>query len=131
MKKSYLVAAALLVFIVFNIWNHYRVKQRGERDSEIFYTSDISGKISYLSENAGAVYFKAGNSEVKYMFIPTAVSDKGEERFSAFVTEGDSISKPANAAVLKLYKGDKVYKYKFKKLHEQPHQNKKVKPKER
>ncbi|MCX2740563.1 hypothetical protein [Pontibacter anaerobius] len=131
MKKSYLAIAALLVFILFNIWNHYRVKQRGEQDSEIFYTSGINGKITYLSANVGAVYFKVGNSEAKYMFIPTSVSGKGEERFSAFATKGDSISKPANATVLKLYKDDKVYKYKFKKLHEQPHQNKKVKPKER
>lgn len=131
MKKSYLVAAALLVFISFIIGYTNSVRERGKQDSKIFHTSTINGKITYVSANVGAVYFKVENREEKYMFIPTAVSGKVEERFSAFATKGDSISKPANAAILKLYKGDREYKYKFNKLHELPDQNKKVKPKER
>ena len=118
MKKPYLVAAALLVFISFNIWNHVRVKEKGKRESELFYTSAINGKITNVSASAGAVYFKVENREEKYMFIPTPVSGKKEERFSAFATRGDSISKPANAMYLKLYKGGKVYTYSFKILHE-------------
>ncbi|SFG67556.1 hypothetical protein [Pontibacter chinhatensis] len=118
MKKPYLVAAALLVFISFNFWNHVRVKEKGKRESELFYTSAINGKITNVSASAGAVYFKVENSEEKYMFIPTPVTGNQKKRFSAFATKGDSISKPAYATYLKLYKGGKVYTFSFSKLHE-------------
>ncbi|WP_276498392.1 hypothetical protein [Pontibacter litorisediminis] len=120
MKKPYAIAAALLNFISFNSWNHYSVKERGRRNSAIFHTSDIHDKLTYVSANAGAVYFKVEGGEVKYMFMPTAVSGKGEERFSAFATKGDSISKPARATVLKLYKDSKAYRYGFRNLHKKP-----------
>lgn len=58
------------------------------------------------------------NSEAKYMFIPKPVSGNQKERFSAFATRGDSISKPAYATYLKLYKDAKVYTYSFRILHQ-------------
>ena len=93
-------------------------KGKGKRESELFYTSAINGKITNVSANVGAVYFKVENSEEKYMFIPRPVSGNQKEWFSAFATRGDSISKPAHATYLKLYKEGKVYTYSFRILHE-------------
>lgn len=124
MKKPYIIATALLALSALIVWNQ-KVKQRGQQESEKFYSATINSRITYLSANVGAVYFKVADSEVKYGLIPTATSGKAEERFSAFAAVGDSISKPANTAILKLYKNNQEYKYRAKILHEQPQQSEK------
>lgn len=116
MKKPYKIATAILAVSAIVIWNQ-NVERRGQRESEIFYAATIKGRITYLSANVGAVYFKVADSEVKYGCIPTTISGKAEEMFSAFAAVGDSISKPANTAILKLYKNKQEYKYRAKILH--------------
>jgi hypothetical protein len=107
-----------ILILSFLSYQSYRVRQKGKKDFEMFYTSVLDGEISSIAISVGVVYLQLDNALTEYAFIPRTSELNKNQIFSHIARKGDKVIKPAYSDTLKLVKGDKVYLYTFQKLTE-------------
>lgn len=115
-RKIMLFIGVGILILSFLAYQSFSVRQKGKKEFEVFYTSDLNGEISSIATSVGAVYFKLNNASVKYVFFPRTSELNNNQIFEYVATKGDKVIKPAYSDTLKLVKGDKVYLYTFQKI---------------
>ncbi len=115
-KKLFIVSMFLLAcFAIFysTRWQH----NKGRREYNLFYSSQLSGKVVKIEEYSRASNLMLENNPNEFCFYP--YTDKhlnNNEIFQYIAKPNDSIYKPAYSDTLFLFKGNKKYAYTFQKM---------------
>ena len=88
---------------------------KGIQIHERFDAADINGEVEYARVSKGSI-FKIKGIEQEFLFYPYTGILNERNLFYHLAEEGDWIVKPPYADTLKLYKGDKIYLYTFRKM---------------
>lgn len=118
MKINRLVVLVVLLVIVIPIWLHLNsgLEKKMKIQFDVFNSSNLSGKISYLLSSHGAIRFRMNGADEIYMFVPIVKSFNGYAQFDRIAETEDSLYKPAFSDTLILTKvvTKKLYKFTFK-----------------
>jgi hypothetical protein len=116
--KANILVLVIVMAIVFPLWLHLNstATKKNKIQFDIFNSSNLSGKISWLYASQGGVRFRLNGAEEIYMFIPRMTALNGYADFGEISETGDSVYKPSFADTLILAKvmTKRVYKFTFK-----------------
>lgn len=115
-KKLFIISMFLLAcFAIF--YSTSSQHKKGKREYNLFYSSQLSGKITKIKKYSRGSNFVLENNANEFTFYP--YTDKylnNNEIFQYIAEPGDSIFKPAYSDTLLLIKGNKTYVYAFQKM---------------
>lgn len=90
--------------------------KKGKENFDKFYTSDIRGKLGYVTLGNGQQVFSIQEKREIYSFSPDISEINDYHDFKKIAKKGDSIIKPSNSDTLRLIKKGKIYLYTFTKF---------------
>ena len=116
MKKTYIkIGIIILIVAIYTCIGTIWFFTKGIQIHERFDAADINGEVEYARISQGSI-FKIKGIEQEFLFYPYTGILNEHTIFEYFAEEGDWIVKPPHADTLKLYKGDKIYLYTFRKM---------------
>lgn len=115
-KKIFIILMFLLAcFAIF--YARPSQHKKGKREFELFYSSQLSGKIIKIKKYSRGSNFILENNANEFAFYPYIDKHLNNNEIFQYIAEpGDSVYKPAYSDTLELIKGDKVYFYTFQKI---------------
>lgn len=96
----------VIMAITLPVWLYLSsvAAKKSKMQFDIFNSSNLSGKISYLLASNGGVRFRLNDAEATYLFIPLMTPLNNYTDFERISETGDSVYKPAFADTLVLIK---------------------------
>lgn len=114
MRKKIIIIIGILLLIFFGVSYQNR---KVRKEFNLFYSSQLSGKISAIQKNSRASNFMLDNNPNDFDFYPYTNKQLNNNEIFQYIAElGDSIFKPAYSDTLILIKKGKKYMYKFQKM---------------
>lgn len=115
-KRATILISILLVFVIMSTAIRYQDK-KAKNEFDLFYSTQLSGKIVRIDKYARASNFVLDNSPIEFAFYPYVDENLNNgEIFSYIAKPGDSIYKAAYSDTLFLIKKNRMYLYAFQKI---------------
>ncbi|MGN7787353.1 hypothetical protein ACTJIJ_22655 [Niabella sp. 22666] len=115
-KKLFIISMLILLCVTVFYFIPYQ-DEKVKREFDLFYSSQLSGKIIKIEEYSRGSNFILENNPNEYAFYP--YTDKrlnNNQIFQYIAKPGDSVFKSAYSDTLFLIKGNKTYSYTFRKI---------------
>jgi hypothetical protein len=114
-KRLFFIYAIILSCVVIFIGVPYQ-NRKTKREFDLFYSSQLSGKIINMYTYSRGANFILDNNPRKFSFYPYVNKElNNNEIFQYIAKPGDSIYKPAYSDTLFLIKKNAIYSYLFQK----------------
>jgi hypothetical protein len=111
--RVWVIFAGLFIVLPFWIYETHTLEKKIKIQFEVFNSSNLSGRISYLYGSQGGVRFQLNGTAETYLFIPRMTPRNGYADFAMVAETEDSVYKPAFADTLILIKVITKKRFKF------------------
>lgn len=111
MEKKKTNTIFTLVFLLLSVLIFYFIDNYPYHNSGVIveYDTEISGIISYATNNRGEISLRLKRPEKKYFLMVTSNYDYKPSDLNVFVQNGDSVYKPAFCDTLYIFRSNKKY----------------------